>query len=148
MLGNSTYINRTIYSFIFISVLWFMLKKKSENVRLRYCDGIDKYLHPTGVKHIETRLWKSLQQQQIRSSILKFSNRPVSILSDATPHLNLAVYVLLIFIIVQILCLRDETLIKYWIELKCVLCYHTGSKIINELGQQTIRSNVFNCFVI
>ena len=33
---------------------------------------------------------KSLQKQQIRSSILKFSNQPVSILSGATPHLNLA----------------------------------------------------------
>ena len=30
-----------------------MLKKKSENVRLRYCDGKDKYLHPTGVKDVE-----------------------------------------------------------------------------------------------
>jgi hypothetical protein len=30
--------------------------------------------------------------------------------------LNIDVYVLLIFIIVQILCLRDETLIKYWIK--------------------------------
>ena len=29
-----------------------MLKKKSENVRLRYCDGKDKYLHPTGVKEV------------------------------------------------------------------------------------------------
>ena len=35
-------------------------------------------------------LYKSLQRQQIRSSILKFSNRPVSILIGATPHLNLA----------------------------------------------------------
>ena len=31
--------------------------------------------------------------------------------------LNIYVYVLLIFFMVQILCLRDETLIKYWIEL-------------------------------
>jgi len=31
----------------------FMSKKKSENVRLRYCDGKDKYLHPTGVKDVE-----------------------------------------------------------------------------------------------
>ena len=38
------------YSFIFISVLWFMLKKKYENLRLRYCDGKDKYSHPTGIK--------------------------------------------------------------------------------------------------
>jgi hypothetical protein len=30
-----------------------MLKKKSENVRLRYCDGKDKYVHPTGVKDVE-----------------------------------------------------------------------------------------------
>jgi hypothetical protein len=30
-----------------------MLKKKSENVRLRYCDGKDKYLHPMGVKDVE-----------------------------------------------------------------------------------------------
>ena len=30
-----------------------MLKKKSENVRLRYCDGKDKYLHSTGVKDVE-----------------------------------------------------------------------------------------------
>jgi hypothetical protein len=30
-----------------------MLKKKSENVRLRYCDGKDKYLHTTGVKDVE-----------------------------------------------------------------------------------------------
>ena len=30
-----------------------MLKKKSENVRLRYCDGKDKYLHLTGVKDVE-----------------------------------------------------------------------------------------------
>ena len=30
-----------------------MLKKKSENVRLRYCDGKDTYLHPTGVKDVE-----------------------------------------------------------------------------------------------
>jgi hypothetical protein len=30
--------------------------------------------------------------------------------------LNINVYVLLIFFIVKILCLRDETLIKYWIE--------------------------------
>ena len=30
-----------------------MLKKKSEIVRLRYCDGKDKYLHPTGVKDVE-----------------------------------------------------------------------------------------------
>jgi hypothetical protein len=44
---------RKIYSFIFISVLWFMLNKKSENVRLRYCDVKDKYLHPTGVKDVE-----------------------------------------------------------------------------------------------
>ena len=27
-----------------------MLKKKSENVSLRYCDGKDKYLHPNGSK--------------------------------------------------------------------------------------------------
>ena len=52
-ISNSTYINRTIYSFIFISVLWFMLKKKSENVRLMYCDGKDKYLHPTKLKDVE-----------------------------------------------------------------------------------------------
>ena len=32
---------------------------------------------------------KSLQKQKNRFSILKFSNRPVSILSGATPHLNL-----------------------------------------------------------
>ena len=32
--------------------------------------------------------------------------------------LNIYVYILLIFFIVQILCLRDETLIiKYWIEI-------------------------------
>ena len=30
-----------------------MLNKKSENVRLRYCDVKDKYLHPTGVKDVE-----------------------------------------------------------------------------------------------
>jgi len=30
-----------------------MLKKKSENVPLRYCDGKDKYLHPTRVKDVE-----------------------------------------------------------------------------------------------
>jgi len=30
-----------------------MLNKKSENVRLRYCEVKDKYLHPTGVKHVE-----------------------------------------------------------------------------------------------
>jgi hypothetical protein len=30
-----------------------MLKKMSENVRLRYDDGKDKYLHPTGVKDVE-----------------------------------------------------------------------------------------------
>ena len=30
-----------------------MLKKRSEKVRLRYCDGKDKYLHPTGVKDVE-----------------------------------------------------------------------------------------------
>jgi hypothetical protein len=33
-----------------------MLKKKSENVRLRYCDGKDKYLHPTGVKDVEKKI--------------------------------------------------------------------------------------------
>jgi hypothetical protein len=33
--------------------LWFMLKKKSENVRLMYCDGKDKYLHPTKLKDVE-----------------------------------------------------------------------------------------------
>jgi hypothetical protein len=26
---------------------------QQENVRLRYCDGKDKYLHPTGVKDVE-----------------------------------------------------------------------------------------------
>jgi hypothetical protein len=30
-----------------------MLKKKSENVRLRYRDGKDKYLQPTRVKDVE-----------------------------------------------------------------------------------------------
>jgi hypothetical protein len=30
-----------------------MLKKKSENMRLRYCDGKDKYLHPTELKDVE-----------------------------------------------------------------------------------------------
>jgi hypothetical protein len=30
-----------------------MLKKKSENVHLRYCDGKDKYLHPTELKDVE-----------------------------------------------------------------------------------------------
>ena len=30
-----------------------MLKKKSEHVRLRYFDGKDKYVHPTGVKDVE-----------------------------------------------------------------------------------------------
>jgi hypothetical protein len=34
-----------------------MLKKKSENVRLRYCDGKDKYLHPTGVKDVEKKIF-------------------------------------------------------------------------------------------
>ena len=28
----------------------YMTKEKSENVRLRYCDGRDKYLHPMGNK--------------------------------------------------------------------------------------------------
>ena len=27
--------------------------RESKNVRLRYCDGRDKYLHPTGVKDVE-----------------------------------------------------------------------------------------------
>jgi hypothetical protein len=30
-----------------------MLKKKSENVRLRHCDGKDKYLHSMGEKDAE-----------------------------------------------------------------------------------------------
>jgi hypothetical protein len=32
-----------------------MLKKKSESVRLRHCDGKDKYLHPMGVKDVEKK---------------------------------------------------------------------------------------------
>ena len=31
----------------------YVEKKKSENVRLRYCDGKDKYLHPTELKDVE-----------------------------------------------------------------------------------------------
>jgi len=31
-----------------------MLKNtEQENVRLRYCDGKDKYFHPTGIKDVE-----------------------------------------------------------------------------------------------
>jgi hypothetical protein len=30
-----------------------MLKKKKENVRLSYCDGKEKYLHPTEFKDVE-----------------------------------------------------------------------------------------------
>jgi len=52
-ISNYTYINRTIYSLIFIFVLWFMLKKKKGNVRLSYCDGKEKYLHPTELKDVE-----------------------------------------------------------------------------------------------
>ena len=52
-ISNSTCINRTIHSFIFISVLLFMLKKKEENMRLRYCDGKDKYFPHTRIKDVE-----------------------------------------------------------------------------------------------
>jgi hypothetical protein len=33
----------------------YVEKKKSENVRLRYCDGKDKYLHPTELKDVENK---------------------------------------------------------------------------------------------
>jgi hypothetical protein len=31
----------------------YVEEKVKKNVRLRYCDGKDKYLHPTGVKDVE-----------------------------------------------------------------------------------------------
>ena len=31
----------------------YVEEKVTQNVRLRYCDGKDKYLHPTGVKDEE-----------------------------------------------------------------------------------------------
>ena len=73
-ISNSTYINRTIYSFIFILVLWFMLKKKSENVRLRYCDGKDKYLHPTGVKDVENIFFFAKTACQTFNSVSRMMN--------------------------------------------------------------------------
>jgi hypothetical protein len=51
--SNSTYINGTIDSFIFILAWWFMLKKRYENMRLRYCDGKDKYFNHSRVNDVE-----------------------------------------------------------------------------------------------
>jgi hypothetical protein len=47
-----------------------MLKKKYENLRLRYCDGKDKYSHPTWIKDVEKMYFflnKKLTKQLILS---------------------------------------------------------------------------------
>jgi hypothetical protein len=51
-----------------------MLKKKSENVRLRYCDGKDKYLHPTGVKDVENIFFFAKTACQTFNSVSRMMN--------------------------------------------------------------------------
>ena len=50
------YINRTIYSFTFMSVMVYscILKKKLENMRVMYCGGKHKYFH----RAIEKKTYK------------------------------------------------------------------------------------------
>jgi hypothetical protein len=40
--------------FVYIHIGFMVYdEEKVRNVRLRHCDGIDNYLHPTGVKDVE-----------------------------------------------------------------------------------------------
>ena len=41
------------FVYIHIGFMVYVEEKVKKNVRLRYCDGKDKYLHTTGVKDVE-----------------------------------------------------------------------------------------------
>ena len=46
------YQQNNLFVYIHIGFMVYV-EEKSENVRLRYCDGKDKQLHPTELKEVE-----------------------------------------------------------------------------------------------
>ena len=53
---------------LYSNVSWLMLNKKSENMRLRYCDGKDKYIPPHENKRRRKNIF--LRKQLVKHLIL------------------------------------------------------------------------------